>query len=113
MPVTLLFIILFANETKIAQGYKIRQADLYYYLFFCVVIVLPQLVVNAFLLHVLETVHGYKVYDYFTYCDYKFRIRSNRWVSGTPLDRSISHTWRSMDNMSFSSQYYYIISLTT
>ena len=113
IPVTLLFLILFANETKIPQGYQIRQADLTYYLLFSLIIVLPRMVIDAFLLHVLETLHGYKVYDYFTYCDYRFRIRSKKWVSGSPLDRSIAHAWRSIDNMNFSSQYYYIISLTT
>ena len=39
-----------------------------YYLLFCVIVVLPQLIADVFLLHVLETVHGYKIYDYFTYC---------------------------------------------
>lgn len=113
MPITLVFIILFADETKIPMGYKIRQADLSYYLLFCVIITIPQLIINNFLLHILETVHGYKVYDYFTYCDYRFRIRTKKWIGSAQLDRSIAHSWRSIDNMSFSSQYYYIVSLTT
>ena len=71
------------------------------------------MVVDAFLLHVLETVHGFKVYDYFTYCDYRFRIRPQKYVSKGALDRSVALAWRSIDNLSFSSQYYYIISLTT
>jgi len=71
------------------------------------------MVVDAFLLHVLETVHGYKVYDYFTYCDYRFRIRTQKYVSRGTLDRSVAQAWRSIDHLSFSSQYYYIISLTT
>jgi hypothetical protein len=78
--VALLFIIFFADETKIPQRYQIRQADLYYYLLFCIIIILPQMVIDVFLLHVLETVHGYKIYDYFTYCDYRFRIRSEKWL---------------------------------
>jgi hypothetical protein len=41
VPVTMLMISLFANETKIAMGYAIRQADLLYYLLFCSVIVIP------------------------------------------------------------------------
>lgn len=109
----MVFISLFANETKIPQGYRIRQADLTYYLLFCVIVVLPQLIADVFLLHVLETVHGYKIYDYFTYCDYRFRIRAKQWVGDAALDRSIAHSWRSIDNMSFSSQYYYIVNLTT
>lgn len=71
------------------------------------------MVIDVFLLHILEIVHGYKIYDYFTYCDYRFRIRPTRWVSTGALDRSLAHSWRSIDNMSFSSQYYFIISITT
>jgi len=112
VPVALIFIRLFAHETKIPQGYQIRQADLDYYLLFCTIVVVPQLVANVFLLHVLETVHGYKIYDYFTYCDYRFRVRRKKWVGDAALDRSIAHSWRSLDNMSFSSQYYYIVNLT-
>jgi len=48
------------------------------------------MVVDVFLLHILETLHGFKIYDYFTYCDYRFRIRTQLWVSGTLLDKSIS-----------------------
>jgi len=71
IPVTLLLIIAFANETKIPQNYEIRQGDLWYYFFFTIVIILPQYVVDIFLLHILEVVHGYKCYDYLTYCDYR------------------------------------------
>lgn len=62
-------------------------------------------------MHILEAVHGYKIYDYFTYCDYRFRVRRLKWVGECELDRSIAHAWRSLDNMSFSSQYYYTVSL--
>jgi hypothetical protein len=41
IPVTLLLIIAFANETKIPQNYEIRQGDLWYYFFFTVVIIIP------------------------------------------------------------------------
>ena len=71
------------------------------------------MVMDVFLLHILETLYGYKIYDYFTYCDYRFRNRGKMWITGKALDRSISHNWRSLDSLAFSSQYYYIISLTT
>jgi hypothetical protein len=113
VPVAVLFISLFAYETQIPQGYRIRQADLYYYLLFCTVVVVPQLITEVFLLHTLESLHGYKLYDYFTYCDYRFRVRRRKWIGDGELDRSIAHLWRSIDNMSFSSQFYYVVSVTT
>lgn len=71
------------------------------------------MIIDVFLLHILEILHGYKLYDYFTYCDYKFRHRQHKWVTHGKFDKSIIHSWRSLDNMSFSSQYYFIVSLTT
>jgi len=102
-PVLLLFIKLFSNETKIPQGYKIRQNDLNYYLIFYTIIIGPNMIIDIFMLHILEILHGYKMYDYFTYCDYKYRHRNQKWISRQELDKSIAHQWRSLDNMSFSS----------
>lgn len=109
----LVYIILFANETKIPQGYGIQQRDLNYYLIFSIIIILPQLIINVFLIHILEILFGFKLYDYFTYSDYRFRHREQKWLSHQKLDRSIIHSWRSIDNYCFSSQYYYVISLST
>ena len=66
-PLILVFVIFFAQETKIYLSYSIRKADLDYYLVFTVIIVLPQLVINIFSLHILEVLHGFKIYDYLTY----------------------------------------------
>lgn len=41
VPVSVLIISMFANETKIPFMYKIRHADLQYYLLFCSIVVLP------------------------------------------------------------------------
>jgi len=112
-PVVLVFIIFFAQETKIPQSYSIRRSDLNYYLIFSVILILPQLVINIFLLHILEILHGFKMYDYLTYCDFKFRNRSSKWINSQPLDKSILHSFRSLDNMSFSSQFYFVITLVT
>ena len=104
---------MFSNETKIPQGYKIREDDLNYYLIFSIIVILPNMIIDIFLLHILEILYGYKLYDYFTYCDYKFRHRNKKWLTFQDLDKSIQQTWRSLDNMSFSSQYYFVITLTT
>ena len=92
---------------------RMKQNDIKFYLLFTVMIIPPILISNLFMLHILETVHGYKIFDYFTYCDYRFRIRKESWVKGQELDRSIQMTWRSLDSMGFTSQFHFITCLTT
>jgi hypothetical protein len=113
VPFILAHIILFANETKIPQGYAIAQRELPYYLTFSCIIIFPQMIIDIFLLHLLEVIWGYKVYDYFTYAEYKFRNRQKKWMNQESFSRSIIHSWRSLDNMSFSQQFYYVSSLMT
>jgi hypothetical protein len=112
-PVVLVFVIFFAQETKIPQNYSIRKSDLNYYLMFSIIMIFPQLIVNIFLLHILEVLHGFKIYDYLTFSEYRFKIRTKKWINRLPLDRSVSNAWRSLDNMSFSSQFYFVITLVT
>ena len=69
------------------------------------------MIIDVFLLHLLEVIWGFKVYDYFTYLDYKFRTREKKWINQERYSRSIIHSWRSLDNFSFSQQYYYVSAL--
>ena len=103
IPFTLMFILLFTNETKITQNYEIRNNDLQYYIAFTTVMILPQLVSDVFMLHILEITQGYKFYDYFTYCNYRFNVRQTRWLTSAVLDKSILHSFRSLDALCFSS----------
>ena len=113
IPFTLMFILLFTNETKITQNYEIRNNDLQYYIAFTTVMILPQLVSDVFMLHILEITQGYKFYDYFTYCNYRFNVRQTRWLTSAVLDKSILHSFRSLDALCFSSQFYFIVGLST
>ena len=61
----------------------------------------------------IEVIHGYKIYDYFTYCNYRFNVRQVRWLTQASLDKSIIHSFRSLDALCFSSQFYFITSLST
>ncbi len=81
VPFILVYIILFAKETKIPQGYAIAQRELPYYLAFSFIIIFPQMIIDVFLLHLLECIWGYKIYDYFTYSEYKFKVRSKKWIN--------------------------------
>lgn len=81
VPFVLVYIIMFPKETKIAQGYSIAERELPYYLTFSLIIIFPQMVIDIFLLHLLEVIWGYKVYDYFTYSEYKFKTRQKKWIN--------------------------------
>lgn len=102
-PFVLGLVIYFSNETEIPKGYSIRSNDLYYYLLFSIIIILPNLAIEVVLLHVIEVLHGHKMYDFFTYCDFRFRSRRRKWIGMQELDRSIVPAYRSLDNMCFSS----------
>mmetsp|Transcript_45213 Transcript_45213/g.59994 ORF Transcript_45213/g.59994 Transcript_45213/m.59994 type:complete len:173 (+) Transcript_45213:2-520(+) len=75
--------------------------------------VVPQMICDVFILHILEITHGYKIYDYFTYCNYRFNVRQTRWLTSAMLDKSILHSFRSLDALCFSSQFYFIVGLPT
>lgn len=113
VPVAVLFLILLGNETQLPQNYKIRHLDLQYYLQFTLVAIFPRLIMEVFLLHVMECLHGYKIFDYFMFCDYRFRIRTKKWQVEMPLDRAVAVGWRSIDGFSFSSQFYFAVGLSS
>jgi hypothetical protein len=86
---------------------------LWYYFTFTLVTIVPQLTVDIFLLHILEMTHGYRTYDYLTYCNYRVNIRTKKWLAAQNLDKSINHLFRSVDGLCFGSQYYFTTSLTS
>ncbi len=113
-PLMLGIIILLADETKFYSEYNLRRSDMIYFLIYAFICIIPQLAVNIFLLHTLEIVQGVKLFDYFTFAAYRYRTRTSSWLnSHWPLDRSISHAWRSLDQMCFSSQFYFVVTVCT
>jgi hypothetical protein len=114
-PFVLVFILYFADETQIPKNYQIQQQDVAYYLLFNVLIIVPQLLIDIMMFHLLESIYGYKMFDYFTYCSYRFRTRRQSWIyeANEKLDRSLLLPWRSIDKMSYSSQYYFSVTLAS
>lgn len=60
-------------------------------------------------LNSIEIVYGYKLFDYFDFCDYRNKLRENKpnVFHDLDLDRSISIEHRSMDNMLYTHNYYF------
>eukprot|EP01022_Parablepharisma_sp_SALTPOND_P014603 TRINITY_DN20009_c0_g2_i2.p1 TRINITY_DN20009_c0_g2~~TRINITY_DN20009_c0_g2_i2.p1 ORF type:complete len:2825 (-),score=233.62 TRINITY_DN20009_c0_g2_i2:4128-12602(-) len=113
-PVAMFLIINFADETRLPENYQISKTNLSYYFIFYLVLLLPQLLMNIFMLHSLEIIQGIRLFDYFTFAAYRYKTRTTSWVNEHwPLDRSIPHAWRSLDQMCFSSQFYFMITIAS
>lgn len=115
LPLVYLFISSFAVETQIPKNYGVSQSNVNYYLLFSLVIIIPQILIDVLILHLIEGLYGYKIFDYLTYCNYRFKTRKNWWkyTVGVGLDKSLLPVWRSIDSMCFSSQFYFSITLAS
>jgi len=114
-PFVFLLIYMFGDETQMPQMYGIRKSDVVFYILFSAVLLLPQMIIDIYAFHLLETLYDYKFFDYFTYCSYRFKMRTSRWLQGaeTKFDRSLLLPWRSLDHMCYSSQYYFAVTLAS
>ncbi len=98
--------------TQIPEMYAIRGTNLIYYTIFSVVIIFFTLVMDMFLLNALELIHGWRLYDYVSYQQYRFSVREKRWqLYSTEFDEAISGSLQRVDLLCFSSQYYFVVTL--
>jgi hypothetical protein len=112
MPVVVLLLIIFRDETGIPALYSIRQQDMTFYLIFMAVVILFQYAADIFIHGAIENFHGWKVYDYLVYTRYRFLQRETRWKGmEDTLDECIDDSLRTLDQMCFSSQYYMMMAL--
>ena len=115
LPLVYLFISIFGEATQIPKNYGIRKTDVNYYLLFTITIIIPQLIIDVFMLHLIESLYGYKLFDYLTYCSHRFSTRATWWryILGLKLDKSLLPVWRSIDSQCFSSQFYFSVTLAS
>jgi len=106
------FYFYFNAQLRLSFLFGIRQRDLLIYLIFAVVIVIFQVVCDIFTFNIQELFHGWNLYEYMKYARYRFLHRSARWKGlETQFDESIEEGMRSVDQMCFSSQFYFVLSL--
>ncbi|CAM9426180.1 unnamed protein product, partial [Ectocarpus fasciculatus] len=112
MPGVIFLIMVFSQQTKMAELYGIRDNEMGYYLAFALVIIPFSLIMDVFVLNTQELVHGWRVYDYIAYQKYRFSVRQHRWMMrNETLDESIAEPMQTLDLLCFSSQFYFINSL--
>ena len=73
------FLYFFYRESKILSSYGITQREMSYYIVFQLVMTFFQIFTDVLILNVLELFHGWRLVDYFEYCNYRFVNRPARW----------------------------------
>ncbi len=101
-PIIIYVIYAYRIQTQIPILYDFRDTDLDNYLLFAFVM-LSQTVNEVFILNIIETLHDWKLFDYFSYCAYRYQLRQNQWLpSAFSFDKSLQVNYRSLDNLLFS-----------
>jgi hypothetical protein len=107
-----IFLYVYYEDTKVANRFGIRKTDLRFYILYCIFIIPAQFVFDVFIWNTQELVHGWKLYEYLTYQNHRFRTREHMWLlKSTAYDESLEKYVQSVDLMCFSSQFYFLITL--
>jgi hypothetical protein len=82
------------------------------YLVYQLVFIVIQPLVDVFNHSQCELFHGWKIYEYLVYSRYRFLQRETRWKGMEPnLDECIEESLRRVDQMCFSSQYFFMMTI--
>lgn len=112
-PVLILTLQEFEDFTKITKNYDIQKRDLKNYLFFSLTALVTGVLIDLHLLSMLELIYGWKIQEYLVYSMHRFSKRLCRWrMYDACNDQSIEPGVQNLDVFGFSSQYYFIVSLS-
>jgi hypothetical protein len=111
-PFIILWMLVFSKELNLVDTYGIRDSDLVYYVLFAIVIVPTQMCMDVFIQNSQELFHGWKIYEYLRYAQQRFINRTERWkLKEKEQDESIDKNLRAVDQVCFSTQFYFINAL--
>ena len=111
-PVFIYFYYEFNDYLQLSFLFGFRKKDLIIYLLFGLVIIPFQIVMDIFIFNIQELYHGWKVYEYLKYARHRFENRTARWKGlERSYDESIDYSLRSVDQLCFSSQFYFILAI--
>jgi hypothetical protein len=107
-PVMLLIVQYFNIIMKIDKYYEIDDKNEWMYLLFGCLVIPVHMILDVVLLNVQELFHGHRVYEYIAYSIFRFKTRKVRWQLHEPtMDSGVQRQFRTLDLVSFSSQYYF------
>jgi hypothetical protein len=113
-PYMIYLMMQYRTQTGIPSSYGIRQSDMVIYLVFQGFMVIFEPLYAVFNMATLELYRGWKCYDYLVYCRYRFLQRDARWKGmEDSVDESIDESVRKLDQMCFSSQYFFMLTIMT
>ena len=102
----------YRNQIYIPLMYGIRQSDMLIYMMFQVCLIPFQPIFDVLVHACNELFWGWKIYEYLVYSRYRFLQRESRWKGlENTLDECIEESLRTIDQMCFSSQYYFMMTI--
>jgi hypothetical protein len=111
-PYFVYLLMLYRLAIRIPIEYGIRQSDMVIYMIYQIFLIIFQPFVDCFNHSQVELFRGWKVYEYLVYSRYRFIQRETRWKGmEITLDECIEEKLRRLDQMCFSSQYFFMLTL--
>jgi hypothetical protein len=102
----------YREQIGIPLSYGIRQSDMLIYMMFQLFLIPFQSFFDIFVHSCNELFWGWKIYEYLVYSRYRFLQRECRWKGlENTLDECIEEPLRTVDQMCFSSQFYFMVTV--
>jgi hypothetical protein len=102
-------IIIFPNETQLPAQFGIPIPQVPYYLALSILLIAATIVMDIFLLNSQSMRHGWPIFDYIEFAEYRYSHRSVRWKGyETSVDEDLEDEMHTMDMMCFSPQFFAI-----
>jgi len=109
IPMLFSFCMFMPDESQILNSFGIPTHNAQFFLIFYIMMLPFQAVADKICINICECYHGWKVTDYLEYCAYRYIIRTADWKGNdNVLDQTLSPHVRSIDQMCFSDQYYFV-----
>jgi hypothetical protein len=113
-PYVIFLLMQYRTQITLPSAYGIKQGDMVVYLWFQVILIPFQCVTDIFIYSANELFWGWKIYEYLVYSRYRFLQRETRWKGlEDSLDECIEESYRTADQMCFSSQFYLMVTIHT
>ncbi|CAK9101409.1 unnamed protein product [Durusdinium trenchii] len=113
VPTFFMFCMWMFSECRILSNFRTATAAFCHGIFY--LLMYPfQLIADRICVNIAECYHGWKVTDYLEYCAYRFIVRTTDWKGkDNIMDQTLSPHVRSIDQMCFSDQFYFVNLLQT
>jgi hypothetical protein len=106
------FLVMFLyTESEMAKSYDINRQELLYYGLFAFFMIPWMALLDCLIFSSQELLYGWRVFDYFSYQQWRFANRENGWNLFSHVDESVNQLLQGVDLLCFSSQYYFILSV--